>query len=93
MQTFPKAAVELRERPMSRLRRLQTKARQQGILPAHWQGRRWLSGFDGFAEVRWIDRYHATVREALLPEFASPQDERARRARQWLLDRTRPVLR
>ncbi len=45
------------------------------------------------AEVRWIDRYHATVREALLPEFAATQDERARRARQWLLDRTRPVLR
>ncbi|WP_225980333.1 M24 family metallopeptidase C-terminal domain-containing protein [Paracidovorax avenae] len=43
--------------------------------------------------MRWIDRYHATVREALLPEFAAPQDERARRARQWLLDRTRPVLR
>ncbi|WP_053844999.1 aminopeptidase P family protein [Paracidovorax avenae] len=45
------------------------------------------------AEVRWIDQYHATVREALLPEFASPQDERARRARQWLVERTRPVLR
>ncbi len=40
-------------------------------------------------ELRWLNRYHATVREALLPGLAEPAQAGAR---QWLLDRTQPVL-
>nr|WP_235505309.1 aminopeptidase P family protein [Acidovorax sp. Leaf160] len=40
-------------------------------------------------EVRWLNRYHATVRDALLPALEAGEHARTR---QWLLDRTQPVL-